>query len=61
MLARFIPFVRSFAPFAAGAGHMKFSSFMWYNTMGSLIWIGVLLSIGYGVGNIFFATLELVE
>ena len=61
ILARFIPFVRSFAPFAAGAGGMKFSSFMWYNTIGSLIWIGVLLSIGYGAGNIFFATLEFIE
>ena len=61
ILARFIPFVRSFAPFAAGAGEMKFSSFMWYNTIGSVIWIGVLLSIGYGAGNIFFTTLEFIE
>ena len=61
ILARFIPFVRSFAPFAAGAGEMKFSSFMWYNTIGSVIWIGVLLRIGYGAGNIFLATLEFIE
>lgn len=61
ILARFIPFVRSFAPFAAGAGEMKLSRFMWYNTIGSLIWIGVLLSIGYGAGNIFFVTLAFME
>ena len=51
LVARFIPFVRSFAPFAAGAGHMSLATFMWYNVTGGLIWIGSLLAIGYGVGN----------
>lgn len=52
LVARFVPFVRSFAPFAAGAGHMNLLSFMFYNVIGGLIWIGLLLGIGYGAGNI---------
>lgn len=52
MIARFVPFVRSFAPFAAGSAHMNFSRFMVYNVLGSALWIGVLLSVGYGLGNI---------
>ena len=50
-MARFVPFVRSFAPFAAGAGHMNIFSFMLYNLVGGLIWISLLLGLGYGVGN----------
>ncbi|WP_445114684.1 VTT domain-containing protein [Acinetobacter sp. WZC-1] len=52
LVARFIPFVRSFAPFAAGAGHMNLSSFMMYNILGGWIWIVLLLGIGYGAGNL---------
>jgi membrane-associated protein len=52
LIARFVPFVRSFAPFAAGSARMNFGSFMLYNVLGSAVWIGVLLSIGYGLGNI---------
>ena len=51
LVARFIPLVRSFAPFAAGAGHMNKTSFMLYNIAGGILWICVLLAIGYGVGN----------
>lgn len=52
LFARFIPLVRSFAPFAAGAGHMKLPVFMMYNVLGGLIWIALLLGIGYGAGNL---------
>ena len=52
LFARFIPFVRSFAPFAAGSGKMNLASFMAYNVTGSALWIASLLSIGYGLGNI---------
>ena len=52
LMARFIPFVRSFAPFAAGAGHMNWASFMWYNVIGGWIWIALLLGVGYGAGNV---------
>lgn len=59
LIARFIPFVRSFAPFAAGAGHMNIWSFTAYNIVGSLIWISLLLGIGYGLGNLFKVTVDL--
>ena len=52
LIARFIPFVRSFAPFAAGSGHMPIASFTAYNIAGGIIWIVSLLAIGYGLGNI---------
>ena len=52
LVARFFPFVRSFAPFAAGAGHMKMPIFMLYNVLGGWIWIALLLGIGYGAGNL---------
>jgi len=52
LVARFIPFVRSFAPFAAGSTHMKYSSFMVYNIIGGVVWITVLLGMGYGLGNL---------
>lgn len=51
MIARFVPFVRSFAPFAAGATHMNILSFSIYNVLGGMIWIGLLLGIGYGLGH----------
>jgi membrane-associated protein len=59
LFARFIPFVRSFAPFAAGSGKMNIASFMGYNIAGSALWIASLLSIGFGLGNIlsFFGNL----
>lgn len=51
MLARFIPFVRSFAPFVAGSAHMSLWSFSLYNVLGGVLWIVSLLGIGYAVGN----------
>ncbi|OTG67248.1 VTT domain-containing protein [Acinetobacter silvestris] len=58
LIARFIPFVRSFAPFAAGSGYMNLMSFMVYNILGGWIWISLLLGIGYGAGNLFSALLN---
>ncbi len=51
LVARFVPFVRSFAPFAAGSTHMNLASFTFYNLVGGLIWIGSLLLIGYTAGH----------
>ena len=61
LMARFIPFVRSFAPFAAGSGYMKYGSFMLYNVLGAWIWISLLLGIGYGVGNLASAVLSIFQ
>lgn len=58
LMARFIPFVRSFAPFAAGSGYMKYGSFMFYNVLGALIWISLLLGVGFGMGNLISAIIE---
>ena len=58
LMARFIPFVRSFAPFAAGSGYMSYSTFMLYNVLGGLIWISLLLGAGYGAGNLLSLILD---
>ena len=54
LIARFIPFVRSFGPFAAGSGNMNFAMFTFYNVTGGILWIASLLSIGYMAGNAAF-------
>lgn len=58
LVARFVPFVRSFAPFAAGSAKMNFASFTFYNVLGGFIWIGLLLAIGYGVGHTLHAVVD---
>ena len=60
LVARFVPFVRSFAPFAAGSAHMNIASFMFYNVLGGFIWIGLLLGIGFFLGHTVSAVADLV-
>ena len=60
LVARFVPFVRSFAPFAAGSAHMNLASFMFYNVLGGFIWIGLLLGIGFFLGHTVSAVADLV-
>jgi membrane-associated protein len=53
ILARFMPFIRTFAPIVAGAVEMHYPTFMMYNTIGALLWgIGVTLA-GYLLGSLF--------
>lgn len=52
ILARFVPIVRTFAPIAAGVGHMPTRRYSIYNLIGALIWGGGLTTIGYLLGNI---------
>jgi membrane-associated protein len=52
IIARFVPIIRTFAPFVAGSGAMDFKKFMTYNVVGALLWVGTLLPAGWFFGNI---------
>ena len=51
VLARFMPFVRTFVPFVAGVAEMTRSKFTFFNVIGAVIWVLGLLSVGYFFGN----------
>lgn len=51
IIARFVPIVRTFAPFVAGVGKMTYSRFMMFNVSGALLWVLSLTLLGYAFGN----------
>jgi membrane-associated protein len=52
ILGRFVPIVRTFVPFVAGAGTMTYSTFGLYNITGGIIWVGICTLAGYAFGNV---------
>jgi membrane-associated protein len=52
ILGRFVPIVRTFVPFVAGAGAMTYTKFAAYNVIGGVIWVAICLGAGYGFGNV---------
>jgi membrane-associated protein len=64
IITRFVPIVRTFAPFVAGVGHMTYLKFTAYNLAGGLLWVGLLTYGGYWFGGLpwvktHFAIVEL--
>lgn len=54
IIARFVPIVRTFAPFVAGIGEMTYGKFIRYNFIGGFVWVVSLTLLGYFFGNLTF-------
>lgn len=52
VLTRFVPIIRTFVPFVAGAGAMRYGAFALYNVFGGLLWVGICIGAGYAFGNV---------
>ena len=52
VLGRFVPIVRTFVPFVAGAGSMSYPQFAFFNVSGAFLWVGLCVGAGYAFGNI---------
>lgn len=57
--ARFMPFLRTFAPFVAGISEMSRSKFSLFNVVGAVLWVGGIVTAGYIFGNVPFVKLHL--
>jgi membrane-associated protein len=52
IIARFMPIIRTFAPFVAGIGRMYYPRFLFFSVIGSFLWIGLFITAGYQFGNL---------
>jgi membrane-associated protein len=52
VIARFVPIVRTFVPFVAGAGYMTYGTFAFYNIAGAVLWVTSCFGLGYAFGNV---------
>src|SRR3989338_4691387 len=52
IIARFIPIIRTFAPFVAGIGRMSYFRFALYNVLGGIFWVPIFIYMGYFLGNL---------
>lgn len=59
IVARFMPFLRTFAPFVAGISHMTRGKFSLFNVVGGALWVGGIVTAGYAFGNVPFVKTHL--
>lgn len=52
IMARFVPIVRTFAPFVAGMGEMPYMRFLFFSVAGALLWVGICVTAGFFFGNL---------